>query len=154
MDHLERSLLLVMMLIDTITVVMLPMLLLVPFRPWLDAARLFFLAVSHLGIALLFVLKTSSFKCTSSNVDEEAICSLILLYVTVTVWFVPALVIGYSCGLAFLVYRLSKIEASGDETTDSNDDVEKQSSTRTRTSVTLTKPNHASVQIDNYHWAI
>jgi len=60
-------------------------------------------------------------------------------------------VIGYSCGLAFLVYRLSKIEPNASTV---DDDLEKQSSTRTRTSETLTKPNHASVQLDNYHWAI
>ncbi|CAA7271805.1 unnamed protein product [Cyclocybe aegerita] len=123
LDRTERPLVVIMLLIDTITVIVLPILLIQPFRAWLDAARFLFLFAAHCGIAGGFASKTPSFQCSSSVPDEVAICNLIILFINVCSWFVPILVVGYACGLAFLMYRLSKsVEASA------VDDVEKQKS--------------------------
>jgi len=71
--------------------------------------------------------------------DQQAVCGLIILFVIIASWLVPVLgsftsfrlcslrlriitylVLGYSCGLAYLVYRLSKVPPA------IQDDVEKQ----------------------------
>lgn len=140
MDHIERSLILIMLFINTITVILIPILLLQTFRPWLDAARLFFLMVSHCGVAIFFAVKSSSFQCVSSVADQEAICGLIILYISVTSWFIPVLVIGYACGLAFLVHRLTKVQTV-------TTDVEKQ-----EPKICETIPS--TPNCDTYHYAI
>jgi len=121
MDRTERSLILIVMFVDTLTTVMLPILLLQPFRPWLDAARFFFVFLSHSGIAILFVIKKSSIQCSSQVVDQEAVCGLVILFVIITSWFIPALAVCYFCGLFYLVHRLSKMSL------ESTRDVETQS---------------------------
>ncbi|KAF9483905.1 hypothetical protein BDN70DRAFT_873305 [Pholiota conissans] len=114
LDHIERSLLIIMLFIDTITVIMIPILLIQPFRAWLDAARVFFLILMHFGIALFFVIKTPSFECLSSDGDlsQEATCTTIIVFVNVFNWAVPLLAFVYGCGLALLVHRQSKAQTS------------------------------------------
>ncbi|KAF8969988.1 hypothetical protein BDZ97DRAFT_1793754 [Flammula alnicola] len=112
LNHVERALILIMLFIDTVTVIMLPILLLHPFRPWLDAARILFLILAHCGIALLFALKSPSFKCFSPNIDldQGAVCTTIVVFANIFSWAIPVLVIGYGSGLAVLVRRFSKAQ--------------------------------------------
>jgi len=110
MNHTERSLIFVMLVVDTITIIMLPLLLLRSFRPWLDAARFFFLIILHTGIAGLFTYKSYAFQCSSAqSVDQRAVCSLIVLYVIISSWLVTGCIIGYASGLAILFVRLSRL---------------------------------------------
>lgn len=109
MNHTERSLILMILVIDTFTVVMLPLLLLQPFRSWLDAARFLFVFLSHSGIAFLFAIKKSAMHCSSPVADQEAVCGLVILFVIITSWFIPALAVLYICGLAYLGYRRSTV---------------------------------------------
>jgi len=110
MNRTERSLIFIMLVIDSITVIMLPLLLLQSFRLWLDAARFFLLIILHTGIAGLFTYKTSGFQCSSAqSVDQRAVCSLIVLFVIISSWLVAACIIGYACGLAILFVRLSRV---------------------------------------------
>jgi len=109
MNHTERSLIFIMLVIDSITVIMLPLLLIQLFRIWLDAARFFLLIILHTGIAGLFTYKSYGYGCSSAqSVDQRAICSLIVLLVVISSWLVVACIIGYACGLVILFVRLSK----------------------------------------------
>jgi len=110
MNHIERSLMFIMLVVDSITVIMLPLLLLQSFRPWLDAARFFLLIVLHTGVAGLFAYKSHAFQCSSAqSVDQGAVCSLIVLFVIVSSWLVAVCIIGYASGLAILFVRLSRV---------------------------------------------
>ncbi|KAH9484207.1 hypothetical protein JR316_0003687 [Psilocybe cubensis] len=143
MDHFERSLIFIMLLVNTATLIMLPILLINEFRPWLDATRCLFLILCHFGMAIFFAVKKSSFQCIYSNPDQDAVCDLIILYISVTSWFIPVLVVGYSCGLAYLVYRVSQTQ----DTTPN--DVEKQ-----QVDASKSDEGESTPKLDTYHYAI
>jgi len=103
MNHTERSLIFVTLAVDSITIILLPILLLRPFRLWLDAARFGLLIILHSGVAGLFTYKSHEFQCSS-----VAICNYIVLYIIVASWLLTACIIGYACGLAVLFWRLSR----------------------------------------------
>jgi len=106
MNRTERSLIFVTLAVDSITIILLPILLLGPFRLWLDAARFAFLIIIHTGVAGLFTYKSHEFQCSSAQ--SVALCNLIILYVIVASWLVAACIIGYACGLAVLFWRGSR----------------------------------------------
>ncbi|TFK42695.1 hypothetical protein BDQ12DRAFT_662877 [Crucibulum laeve] len=81
-DQAERSLIIVLLLANTITLIMLLILLLRPFRPWLDAARCLFLLVAHIGTAGAFAYWSPTFSC-------------------------PLQILIYAGGLALMVHRHS-----------------------------------------------
>jgi len=105
MNHTERSLIFVALAVDSLTIILLPILLLRPFRIWLDAARFGLLIILHSGIAGLFTYKSHEFQCSSAQ--SVAICNFIVLYIIVASWLLTACIIGYACGLAVLFWRLS-----------------------------------------------
>jgi len=110
MDHTERALIFTILAVDSITVVMIPILLLRQFLPWLDAARFGLLIILHTGVAGLFSYKSHEFQCSSGQTENQvALCNLIVLYVIISSWLVAALIIGYTCGLAVLFRRLSRV---------------------------------------------
>jgi len=110
MNHTERSLMFIILGVDSFTVVMLPILLLRQFRPWLDAARFCLLIILHTGVAGLFTYKSHEYQCSSAQtVDQVALCNFIVLYVIISSWFVAAFIITYACGLAVLFRRLSRV---------------------------------------------
>jgi len=127
LDHVQRSLILIMLFINTVTVIMLPILLLRPFRPWLDAARVLLLILIHGGIALFFAIRSPSFTCISSasNLNEEAVCTTITVFVNVFDWAIPVLVVLYASGLAFLVRKQSKLRAEPSPVVDAEKQVRK-----------------------------
>jgi len=109
MNRTERSLIFVILAVDSITIIILPILLLRPFRPWLDAARFCFLIILHTGVTGLFTYKSHEFQCFSAqSVDQGAVCNLIVLYVIVASWLVAVCIMGYACGLAVLYGKLSR----------------------------------------------
>jgi len=115
MNHTERSLMFIILAVDSFTVIMLPILLLRQFRPWLDAARFCLLIILHAGVAGLFTYKSHEFQCSSGqSVDQGAVCNLIVLYVIISSWFVAACIIGYACGLAVLYRRLSRVPSTSE----------------------------------------
>ncbi|KAF5330803.1 hypothetical protein D9619_005797 [Psilocybe cf. subviscida] len=96
-----------------------------PFRPWLDAARVIFIILTHGGIAILFAVKSPSFKCIHSegtSVNQESVCTSLIIYLNIFNWLIPALAIVYGAGLVILVRKLSKQSLESDAT----GDVEKQ----------------------------
>jgi hypothetical protein len=110
-DHLERSLILVILLTNTITVIGLPVLILRQFRPWLDAVRFLFLLVAHIGTAAAFTAWNPNFTCPGQTADQEGECKLINMYILLANWAVPALLISYAVGLALMVYRHTRPSA-------------------------------------------
>jgi len=107
-DHSERSLILVMLLTNTTTVIMLPVLILLPFRPWLDAVRFMFLLVAHIGTAAVFAYWNPKFGCPTQIPDQEGLCKLLHMYILIGSWVNPALLMAYAFGLALMVYRRSR----------------------------------------------
>jgi len=107
-DSAERPIIAVMLLTDTLTVIMLLILLILPFREWLDAARFFFLMLAHIGVAGTFAFWNPRFHCPTSTADSEGVCRLLNLYILVASWIIPVLLIVYMVGLAFAMIRSSR----------------------------------------------
>lgn len=111
MDPREQSLIGVILFNDTVTLIMLLILLLLPFRPWLDAARFMFLLLSHIGTAAAFSYWGPKFKCPAQSPDQMGVCNLLNFYILVASWVIPVLLIAYVSGLALMVYRRSQVDA-------------------------------------------
>ncbi|KAJ3726084.1 hypothetical protein EV361DRAFT_880031 [Lentinula raphanica] len=101
----EKSFLVVMLLSNTLTLILLLVLLILPFRPWLDGARLMLLLVMHIGIATAFVLWDNKFTCPTKTVDEEGVCRLLNMYILIANWIIPATLVAYAVGLSMMLYR-------------------------------------------------
>ncbi|KAJ3786154.1 hypothetical protein GGU10DRAFT_177304 [Lentinula aff. detonsa] len=107
----ERAFLVVMLLSNTLTLIMLLVLLILPFRPWLDGARLMLLLVMHIGIASGFALWNAKFTCPTKTVDEEGVCRLLNMYILIANWIIPATLLVYALGLAVMLYKRRKLKA-------------------------------------------
>ncbi|KAF9532290.1 hypothetical protein CPB83DRAFT_847595 [Crepidotus variabilis] len=109
MDIVERYLIVIILLVQFITVILVPLLLAGEFRPWLDAARSLCLFASHFGVAVWFIAKATSFKCSSQGANQMALCNFIIIFLLTANWIIPTLILGYSSGLAYLIRRMSKM---------------------------------------------
>ncbi|KAJ7109262.1 hypothetical protein C8R44DRAFT_986280 [Mycena epipterygia] len=107
-DPAERPIIAVMLLTNTLTLIMLLVLLILPFRPWLDAARFLFLILAHIGIAGTFAFWNPDFHCPISTPDSEGVCRLLNLYILVASWIIPVLLVIYAFGLALAIVRNSR----------------------------------------------
>ncbi|KAF5381092.1 hypothetical protein D9615_003861 [Tricholomella constricta] len=105
LDISERTLVLLMLVTHTISAVVLLILLIVVFRPWLDAARIMLLLMAHIGIAGAFAYWYPNFKCVTQDPAQEAVCKLIIAYILIASWIVPFLFVVYGSGLALMVWR-------------------------------------------------
>jgi len=106
---LERSLIVILLCTNSITVIMVPILLLLRFRVWLDIARLLLLLVLHIGSAAAFTYCSAYFTCDGQSLDQEGICRLINMYILMASWVIPLLLLTYAAGLFFMLYRRSQI---------------------------------------------
>ncbi|KAL0947035.1 hypothetical protein HGRIS_013177 [Hohenbuehelia grisea] len=104
-DSYKRSFALVFLVVDTITAIMLPILILRPFRVWLDGARILLLMVMHFGLAITFIVWSSRIQCSHQSADAYGVCKLTNLYLELASWVIPILLIIYAAGLAYMVYR-------------------------------------------------
>ncbi|KAL0573272.1 hypothetical protein V5O48_008679 [Marasmius crinis-equi] len=140
----EKSFIGVMIVLNIITMFLLLILLVRKFRPWLDGARCLFILATHLTTAAGFASWVPRFQCPERNGDEEGICELLVVYILIASWVIPALgqsprrphyvqrvtfpsptpVLTYTGGLVLMVYRRKKLQqASGN--TPPGQDVEK-----------------------------
>jgi len=101
----ERSFLMLFLGIDALTMIILPILLLAKFRTWLDGARLLFLLVCHIGAALSFALWYPTISCPDDTPDDHGVCQLLNVYVIMSSWVPPLLLIFYGIGLALYTWR-------------------------------------------------
>ncbi|KAJ7273597.1 hypothetical protein B0H12DRAFT_1090129 [Mycena haematopus] len=104
----ERPIIVAMLLTDTLTMITLLILLILPFREWLDAARFLFLLLAQFGIAGVFAYWTPRFHCPTFTPDSEGVCRLLNLYILIASWIIPVLLILYVSGLAFAMVRSSR----------------------------------------------
>jgi len=115
----ERSFLYAFLGVDTLTVIMLPVLLLVKFRTWLDGARLLLLLVCHIGLAASFVIWNTTNPCPDDTPDDRGVCQLINVYLIMASWVPPLLLILYGVGLATYTWRYARMSqgplSGGDE---------------------------------------
>jgi len=112
-SSLQRSLVVIMLCTNAITVVMVPLLLLLQFRVWLDVARLLLLLVLHIGSAAAFSYCNAYFTCTNQTPDQEGVCTLINIYILLASWVIPVLLLLYAAGLGYMLYRRSKMAPTG-----------------------------------------
>jgi len=108
LDRPEKSFLSVLLIANTINLLMLPILILCEFRPWLDAARLLYLLLANIGISAFFTYWNPKFRCPEQNADSGGVCKLINMYILLANWVNPGLLIAYSNCLAFLVWWRSR----------------------------------------------
>jgi len=101
----EQTFIIVLLLVNLLTVVLLPVMLLLRFRSWLDAVRMFTLLTCHIGIAATYTVWVPNMPCSSSSADEEGVCELVGTYMLIGAWIIPVLLIVYCCCLALMVYR-------------------------------------------------
>ncbi|KAH7877507.1 uncharacterized protein C8R40DRAFT_899508 [Lentinula edodes] len=102
----EKSFLAIMLLSNTLTLVLLLVLLILPFRPWLDGARLMLLLITHVGIASSFVVWNAKFTCPTKTADEEGVCRLLNIYILIANWIIPA---------ALMLYKRRKLRAASSD---------------------------------------
>ncbi|KAI8998479.1 hypothetical protein BD414DRAFT_475187 [Trametes punicea] len=103
-DPSQRNFVGVFIFVDAFTAILLPVLLIVPFRPWLDAARFLFLLLAHLGTAILFTVWNPSFRCPTETNAEHDRCQSVNLVIMICGWVIPALLIWYSAFLGLMYY--------------------------------------------------
>ncbi|KAG2158376.1 uncharacterized protein EDB93DRAFT_1121138 [Suillus bovinus] len=108
-DRCSRSLTVVFLLTNAATILVLPFLLLLKFRVWLDAARLLLLAIGQIGSAAAFTHWNPQIQCPDQTADQQGVCKLINLYMLVGCWIVPVILISYASFFAAMVYRQSRI---------------------------------------------
>ncbi|KAI9065103.1 hypothetical protein FKP32DRAFT_1568428 [Trametes sanguinea] len=103
-DPSQRNFVGVFIFADALTAILMPALLIVQFRPWLDAARLLFLLLTHFGTAILFTVWNPSFRCTADTYAELKQCQSVNTAILVCGWVLPAMLIWYSAFLAVMYY--------------------------------------------------
>jgi len=104
-DPAQRSLTVMLVLINTITVILLPALLIVQFRAWLDVARMLLLLFGHFGPAIAFTIGNKRFTCPDDTPDDNGVCQLVNLYILLGSWVIPALLLVYSACFGIYLYR-------------------------------------------------
>jgi len=110
----EQTFIIVLLSINLLTVILLPVMLLLRFRSWLDAVRMLTLLTCHVGIAAVYAAWVPNIPCSSSDGDEEGVCELVNTYTVIGTWIIPVLLIVYCCCLALMVYRRRRRLASED----------------------------------------
>ncbi|KAF9053204.1 regulator of Vps4 activity in the MVB pathway-domain-containing protein [Panaeolus papilionaceus] len=106
-DRHQRPFMVMLLLLDSVTLVMIPILIIQDFRPWLDAARFLFLILLHGGLAITFAVQSKGFACppVASSVDQQAICDLMILALQVMNWVIPVLALIYASVITLYLYK-------------------------------------------------
>jgi len=104
-SHPEQTFIIILLFVNLLTVILLPIMLILRFRSWLDAVRMLTLLTCHIGTAAAYAAWVPNMQCTSSNGDEEGVCDLVTMYTLIGTWIIPVLLIIYCCCLALMVYR-------------------------------------------------
>ncbi|KAJ3474488.1 hypothetical protein NLI96_g12431 [Meripilus lineatus] len=103
-DIAQRNLVVVLVIVNAITVVILPILLIVRFRAWLDAIRLIFLIFAHGATALAYTLWFPFVQCpNATSADQVAVCRVFSMFILIASWINPGLLLAYAICLAVAV---------------------------------------------------
>ncbi|KAF5327997.1 hypothetical protein D9611_014918 [Ephemerocybe angulata] len=97
MDRPYQSILMVMLAVDTITAILLLVLSLVKTQPEISSmARCSSHSLSsraHLGVAAAFAHWSPGFSCPQPSRDDQAVCKMLILYILISSWALPALIL-------------------------------------------------------------
>ncbi|KAJ7582884.1 hypothetical protein C8J56DRAFT_1167899 [Mycena floridula] len=131
MDRSEESLIGVMLFTDSTTLLMILVLLILPFRAWLDAARMILLLLFHIGTAAFWTVWDPKFKCPTQStihLDHCGICLIMLqpltnlasasysgFYILLASWVIPILLTVYTVGLAIMLCRRSPLDQTSQD---------------------------------------
>ncbi|KAI0724057.1 hypothetical protein C8T65DRAFT_93929 [Cerioporus squamosus] len=102
-DPNQKGLVWVLIVANFITVLMMPILLLLEFKHYVDAARMGLLLVLHIGPSAFFVAWRPGFSCPTTPSKHE-LCQNVNLAIMIGNWIVPALLVFYSGFLAAVYY--------------------------------------------------
>lgn len=100
----QRNYILVMLLSHSAGAIVLLILLIIPFRPWLDGARVMFVLFCELGTAAAFSISYSGLVC---NPPDARQCKIITQHVLIVSWIVPFLLLLYVLTLWIFVWKKS-----------------------------------------------
>jgi len=106
-DKSQRDLVLILILINSSTSIMLPVLLIMQFKVWWDGVRVFFLLIFHIGTAVLFTVWNPTFLCSAGDND----CRRVNMYILVGSWINPALLLLYLVCLTTMLYWRKQVSA-------------------------------------------
>ncbi|RDX56581.1 hypothetical protein OH76DRAFT_1395696 [Lentinus brumalis] len=102
-DPYQKGLVWVLIVANFTTVLMMPILLLLEFKHYVDAARMALLLVLHIGPAAFFVAWGPTFACPVTP-SRHTLCQDVNLAIMIGNWVVPALLVFYSGFLAAVYY--------------------------------------------------
>ncbi|KAI6028903.1 hypothetical protein F5J12DRAFT_808655 [Pisolithus orientalis] len=108
-DTTSQSLMFLLMLTNAVTIFIPPVLLILEFRIWLDAARLLLVFVLQTGAAIAFTCWTPQIQCPDQTADDIGECKLLNSYTVIACWIIPAISLCYSVYFAIVVYMQSRI---------------------------------------------
>jgi len=101
----ERAIVVLQLLANALTVTLLLILVLLPFRLWLDAARLLFLIILHGGLAVAFTYINMQLECPNQTADHNGVCKLVNMYMLLASWVIPGFLLAYTTWFLFAIYR-------------------------------------------------
>jgi len=101
----ERAMVVLQLLANAITVILLLILVLLPFRLWLDAARLLFLFILHGGLAVAYTYINMRLECPKRTSDDNRVCKLVNMCMLLASWVIPGFLLAYTSWLLFAIYR-------------------------------------------------
>ncbi|KAI6139570.1 hypothetical protein BKA82DRAFT_4517633 [Pisolithus tinctorius] len=132
-DTTSQSLMFLLMLTNAVTIFIPPVLLILEFRIWLDAARLLLVFVLQTGVwhqrraecvlrsspgaAIAFTCWTPQIQCPDQTADDIGVCKLLNSYTVIACWIIPAISLFYSVYVAIVVYLQSRIPDTVDSPT-------------------------------------
>jgi len=151
---LERSLAVILLLTNAITVILVPILLILKFRVWLDIPRLLLLLVLHIGSAVAWTYCNAYIACPNTDPDQAGVCKLINVYILMFCWVNPVLLLVYAAGFGYMLYWRSKSAAGGGSQIDAESSIGHQSTQamvqteRTRSFVYPKSPVEVPVYLD------
>lgn len=136
-DQSEHTFYVLFLIINVMTVITLPILILNRFRTWLDGARLLLLLICHIGTALAFAAWNPSLQCPHNTSDAQGVCQLLNVYILVASWVAPAFLLAYGTCLGVYAFRRASLPRHTKAVDPECDDEEAQKSQRTDRRATL-----------------
>ncbi|KAI6008067.1 hypothetical protein EDC04DRAFT_3146480 [Pisolithus marmoratus] len=113
-DNTSQSLMFLLILTNATTIFIPPVLLILEFRIWLDAARLLLIFVLQTGAALAVACWSPQIQCPDQTSDDVGVCKLLNAYTVMACWVIPAISLLYGVYFAVVVYMQSRIPAAVD----------------------------------------
>ncbi|KAI0049950.1 hypothetical protein FA95DRAFT_1677128, partial [Auriscalpium vulgare] len=99
----QRAIMLSLLATHGFTAILLYLMIVVPFRLWMDFARVLLLLILHIGSAVVFTLFNSGFPCR--DLGSEETCRDLNYIVFIGCWVISGVVLGYAISLCVMSTR-------------------------------------------------